>query len=640
MRLLALLSAAVPAAAQSMPKTLQKIIGMLNDLEDTLEKEKQVDAEKNKKLECWCDHNNYGVPLTTVQENIKTAIEDARVAIETHTASKSRFEVEIAQQTADLEKNNAEKSDVQTAFASEMEKLEQSIRDLTTNTVQLKNALVVLNGGTGLSQKKVVLKLRSDLSNHLTSDKLQRIDQVLDEDAVGEKFLQTSSEQAPQSGEIIGILKQMLDEFTADLAETKKSKTDTKETHEKQIKNLNLKIETLDRQILRSKNGLAEASTGLSENKDALKENEALMGDLIKFHGHVQTTCKEQMEAYAEKVAARAEEIAVVRDVIEFFGNDENQQAFRATTNFLQIRNQPSSTKKATKVKATKVALAQAKAKQPGPFETVIKSMQDMIVNLKAEDEQDTVHKDECVENLRQNREEATDLADEMNLASAEIQKLQAELDGINKDKKDADTEIAQLNDDLNKLDETRAADKASYEKEHGEQSLALKLLKAAITKLQKVYPMFVQQPSEPFAADSFTTGPKGPNSAGSTIVQLFHTVIDDTAKTIKAIEKEETEAKENYTKEREDAIATKDTLQAKLVDIEGAKSSRETKLLNSNERLANLQTATETNQKTGQTYHQSCDFLIANYDKRRDSRRDEIQAVGEAIKILESISI
>merc|ERR1719410_2173849 len=104
-------------------------------------------------------------------------------------------------------------------------------------------AAAAIEKGMGASfiQSSVANKLRSYIMEKATMDDASR-QMVL-------SFLSGSSEYAPKSGQIVGILKQMGDEMTAALKDATEAENEAKATYDEMMEAKTKEINTLTAQI-------------------------------------------------------------------------------------------------------------------------------------------------------------------------------------------------------------------------------------------------------------------------------------------------------------------------------------------------------------------------------------------------------
>merc|ERR1711953_1254074 len=264
-------------------------------------------------------------------------------------------------------------------------------------------------------------------------------------------FLTGSGEYAPQSGQILGILKQMYDEMLkggndAQDAEDAAIKTfeELMAAKKKEVEALSKDIETkLDRsgnlgvQIAQMKNDLGDTEEALAANKD--------------FLANLEKNCEIKKKEWEVVVKTRAEELAALADTIKILNDDDALELFKKTlpsaSSLMQIQVSADATKKQVltmlkhfmKEKPVHdrigfIALA-LEGKKIG-FDKVIKMIDDMIATLKIEQADDDAKKEYCAKEFdaaddkKKGLERAySDLEIAIENAQEDIAKLAEEID-------------------------------------------------------------------------------------------------------------------------------------------------------------------------------------------------------------------
>merc|ERR1719424_773089 len=224
-------------------------------------------------------------------------------------------------------------------------------------------------------------------------------------------FLSGSSDYAPASGEITGILKTMGDEMKADLEDAVKKEGEAVAAYEelmaakkKEVNALTKMIETklgrigdLDVAIQQMKNDLGDTAEGLLEDK--------------KFIADLDKNCDEKQKLNEENVKYRTQELAALSDTIKILNDDDALELFKKTlpgvSSFAQVDVSEKSNKARAldivdglrsqgqrRVQLDFISLA-LKGKKIG-FEKVIKMIDDLVAELKQDQINDDAKKEYC----------------------------------------------------------------------------------------------------------------------------------------------------------------------------------------------------------------------------------------------------
>merc|ERR1712079_852137 len=119
-----------------------------------------------------------------------------------------------------------------------------------------------------------------------------------------------SEEYAPQSGQIVGILKEMDDEMTKSLGEATATEEAAIKTHETLIGDLGVEIAGME-------NDLEDTQQSLAEDK--------------KFVAELAGTCEKKKKEWAEIEKVRAEELVALAETIKILNSDDALELFKKT---------------------------------------------------------------------------------------------------------------------------------------------------------------------------------------------------------------------------------------------------------------------------------------------------------------------
>merc|ERR1719386_362172 len=142
-------------------------------------------------------------------------------------------------------------------------------------------------------------------------------------------FLQDGGDYAPQSGQIVGILKGMKDDMEAELKEAIADE-------EKAIKGFGelkaskeAEIETATEAIETKTQRAGEVAVSAVQTKDSLEDTEAELADAQKLLSQLETECKTKEAEWGEKCKVRAEEVKAISEAISILNDDDALDVFK-----------------------------------------------------------------------------------------------------------------------------------------------------------------------------------------------------------------------------------------------------------------------------------------------------------------------
>merc|ERR1719456_1771416 len=305
-------------------------------------------------------------------------------------------------------------------------------------------------------------------------------------------------------------------------------------------------------------------------------------------------------------------------------------------------------------------------------FGTVNGIIDDMIGVMEAEGKDDEKHKEWCQAELASNEDEKAAVQDKADSIASAVSELQ---DSI---KTTAD-DIAALGDEIKQLDASVTIATVNRKKEHAEYTESLTLQEAAIqligkakNRLQKFYnpALHVPEPKKELSAEDRlysnlggqldepvafvqihkhqalkkvappempdTWGaykPAGGKSGG--VMALMDMLTSDLNADMQAAKHDEETAQRDYDNLMEESRETRQQNSKSIVDKEATKANMEGKLEETKETQA--LTADELNNvhQMLSEVHSSCDFLLQNFDVRREARASETESLKNAKAVL-----
>merc|ERR1719333_1269236 len=140
-----------------------------------------------------------------------------------------------------------------------------------------------------------------------------------------------------QSGEIVGILKQMKEEMEADLKEAQEAEAasgkafaELRTAKTAEIENGEAMAEKKEDEKATTDNDLAEAKEDLGQETEALTEAQT-------FLANMKETCAEADKNYETRKAARLDEMKAVAETITILTEDEARDAMAGTYSLVQL---------------------------------------------------------------------------------------------------------------------------------------------------------------------------------------------------------------------------------------------------------------------------------------------------------------
>merc|ERR1719458_559229 len=269
-------------------------------------------------------------------------------------------------------------------------------------------------------------------------------------------FLSQGQGYAPQSGQIVGILKQMKDTMEKNLAEVLAAE-------EEAIKNYDALMAAKKKELDANQAALESklervGQTGLDivEMKEDLDDTQKALAEDKKFLAELEKGCSTKQAEWDERCKIRADELLAIADTIKILNDDDALELFKKTLpspSFLQTKTTSAGMRKralavlqaaqahSTRPELDFIALA-LRERNHGPFDKVIGMIDEMVALLGEEQKADDDKKAYCeagidkTEDTKKSLEQKVDdlgaaLEDTKNMIATLTDEIEALSDGI-----------------------------------------------------------------------------------------------------------------------------------------------------------------------------------------------------------------
>merc|ERR1719453_87585 len=251
-------------------------------------------------------------------------------------------------------------------------------------------------------------------------------------------FTQTETYLGGASGEIFGILKQLLEQMTEDLSDTEKLELKQKEDAKSLLAELKTQLDEAEKMLMSKEMALAENGKALTDAKEDMENAETSLDADSKFLKQVIEMCGQMDTHFEERIKTRNLELAAIGEALTMLTSDDARDLFTSTLGFVQLRSLKR-VKSARERASDVLRKAGAKAKNTDlialsttvaldGFMKVKKAINEMIDDLKTQQADEVKHKDFC---------------------TAELQKNDMDTIAKTDEKKDLDSKIALLTENL-----------------------------------------------------------------------------------------------------------------------------------------------------------------------------------------------
>jgi len=672
------------SAAATTANPIRKVVTLMQNMQKEIEDQGAKEKELFDKFMCYCSGNNG--ELDKAAADTRAQIDELGAQLKSEEAEKAGTAQELEDHKKDREGATADLEEATMLRGKESAAFEESKADSETNINAMAGAIPALEkgmGGAALMQMPGSDRLHKIVAAYPNMDPMDRRNALA--------FLEQSGDYVPQSGQIVGILKAMKDEMEASLkeavADEAKGAAGFAELKASKEKEVEMATEAIETKMARA----GELAVSVVQTKDALEDATVELAATEKFAAQLKSQCATKEGEWAERSKLRNEEISAISEAINILNDDDALDVFKKAlpsslvqteTGFLQ-RGAGRATKAlkaqvilagvAAQYKDTPVRLAlytlqsKLKLKSAGGFDEVVKMVDDMVVLLGKQQKEDDKQNAWCAAEFDKSADEEAGHKSKLASVDAALAEQQDAISTLME-------EISTLTSSINELDKSVADATEQRKEEHQEYIDAMQMNEAAMglvekakNRMQKFYnpTLYKAAPKTERSgeqkiidAGSFAqvsvhatsdvapppppetfSGPLAKNEKSAGVIGLMDNIIKDLGNDMKEAENEEKTAQKDYAELMADSQETRAQDAKSLTGKKSTKAETEATLMTTKETRG----ATSTDLKMTRTYiqdlHASCDFIMQNFDLRKEARNNEVEGLKNAKAVLAGAS-
>lgn len=643
---------------------------MLQTMQKKVEEEGEAEKKLYDKFMCYCQDGG---------KDLETSIGAAEDKVSTLPSEITAAEERLQQLKDDIKQHQADRAAAKRSMqkatavrekdAAEFAKLKA---EADSNMVAVAKAIVALEKGVGAGflQTRAAQDLRTFIMN-----KAEVAD--IDRQTLVAFFSESHSEESPGTDQIIGMLKQMEASMKSVLSDGIKNEEESIKSYEKLMESKGQEVEALTASIDEKMKLVGELAVQIIEMKEDLTDTEgALMKDK-EFLKNLESSCATKTKEWEERSKTRAEELTALSETIKILNDDDALDLFKKTlpsgsASLVQVQQ----TRAALRDKALMVlrrvwrksdehhrpgidflvlALTGRKAMNQGMFDKVIGMCDDLVAELKQEQQDDIDKKEYCEKqfDLADDKKKSLERAEkdaENAIAKAKeaIETLTDEIEALEKGIKELDKSVVDAT-------EQRQEENQEFKDLMAADTKAKEILKFAKKRLNKFYnpalaltqgdqvqkTLFAEMNAH--ASGKAAPGPppdtwdayakKGEESTN--VVSMIDVLIADLDKEMTEAKADEKNGQEDYetmmsesaAKRTEDSKALSGKMEAKADAEKTLSEQTEVKKDTHSELWATI--------KYIDSLHHECDWLLKFFDVRKTARTGEIDALVKAKEVL-----
>merc|ERR1719221_324945 len=387
---------------------IRKVVTLLQHMQEQVTKEGEKEEGLYKKFMCYCKTSG-----TTLEDGIAAAsgkIEQLQSEVKALAENGGNVKAEIKKAQSDRAAAKTALKDGAAVREKEKGAFDAFKADAGANIGAINKAVAALTKGMGgFLQSAAATNLRVLVEKGIAG--LEEGDrQTLASFLDGSQ----SSSYAPQSGEIVGILKQMGDTMGKDLAEAEAAEKEAAATYEKMVAAKTQEIEALTASIEAKLQESSDKAVKLVQAKNDLKDTQEGVAEDQQFLAELAKGCKTKEAEWEVVVKTRGEELLALSKTIKILNDDDALELFKKTlpsaSAFVQVQVTAKS-QKARALEAIRAAQTQGQKQNRAQLDLIalalrgkkigfgkVIEMIDAMVQTLSKDQQDDDHKVEYCE--------------------------------------------------------------------------------------------------------------------------------------------------------------------------------------------------------------------------------------------------
>lgn len=645
-----------------------KVIEMLGDLQQKIIKEGEVAQKEYDEFAEWCEEESKNLQFEiktgkATSEELKSTIEKAVAdigafdeAIEEKVTAISTDEADLKAATEIRTKENADFVAEEADLVDTVDTLERAIGILQREMAKSGGAaLMQLNGHQkNAGNLAAALKTLLDASSISTGDAkkitalVQNQQQASDDD--GDLGAPDPAVYKGQSGGIIEVLEDLLNEAEEQLSVARKKETNSQHNYELLKQELDDSIMFANKEMDKMKKGkAASAETKATAEGDLAQTLKALAEDTQQL-ADTHHDCMNKAADFEASTNSRGEELKALAEAKKII-SEMTGGAAGQTYSFIQIAGTSSLASSADLAnfeaakyvrnlsqKLNSEVLAQlanrmqtaarfSAAAGEDPFAKVKGLINDMIERLIKEGEQEAGHKAYCDKEMSETKAKKEELTTEIDKLSTKIDSQKAQSAQLKEDVATLSKELSDLAKSQAEMDKIRKEESEAFVTNKAEMEEGLEGIKLALKVLNEYY---AKEDKAHGAAEG----------AGGGIIGMLEVIESDFSKGLAQMISEEDTASAEYeriTKENEIAKASKEqdvkykTKKYKSLDKASADLSSDKE---------GLQTELDAVLDYWEKIKEQCIAKPEPYEERKKRREAEIAGLKEALTILEGEAV
>jgi chromosome segregation ATPase len=384
---------------------IRKVVTLLQTMQKKVEEEGAAEAKLYEKFMCYCKNggSDLAASIGAAEDKVSSLPSEIKAA-----------EEKLEQTKSDVKQAQSDKAAAKDAMAKATAIREKEAAVFASTKAEADATIAAIVKAVSALEKGIAGGFLQTRSADVLREFVQHDADVAEADRQTlTSFLSASEESsyAPQSGQIVGILKQMGDTMAADLASATKTEEEAIKTYDELMAAKKAEVDALTAAIEKKLKQIGELGIEIVEMKEDLSDTEAALMADKEFLANLEKSCATKTAEWEERSKTRAEELVALADTIKVLNDDDALDLFKktlpsASASFVQTRVSLETMRSKAVQDLRKALLTASRHRRPGldflvlalsgkraltqgTFDKVVKMIDTMVAELKKEQQDD-----------------------------------------------------------------------------------------------------------------------------------------------------------------------------------------------------------------------------------------------------------
>merc|ERR1719183_3229760 len=563
---------------------ITKVVKLLESMLEQSKEDGEEDRKLHAKFTCYCETQES--TKTQEVEDLTSKIAFLESKIGGAQGSTGKLSSECAELKSDMAANEQARANAQSIRDKENAAFTELEADLVAALDQMKNAIDTLSEVGADQTKSAGADMKQFMAGGFLQSKskatasLKAVSMLLDkkQNAVLSSFLQApfTGTYSSQSGEVMGIIKNMKDTFEENLADARKTEKTQKKEFDEFMDVKQTAFDEMSALYDEKQSLLGDNDDELAARRKALADAKKQKGIKEEFLADLVPLCEERTKEYEVRKGLRANEDAALAEALAILNSDAAFDTFQKVdaTDFLQtsaVHRHDATRDRVEQLLRTasgvqhskRLARIAASLEAENAFTEVLGEIDTMLEVIVEEGKADKEKLDWC-------RDERTSNDKSLGEKNDQISELKDTITTLTNTIQEPDTGLkdliasdeASLEDNANQQKQAtkqREEENAAYEADISNLVTAQDLVGKAIGTLSDYYAKLEKESGETSKDEVVLSGEtdavaatgekfsKGQSEGGNKAIDMLEMILDDTKKEEEQAHKDENDAQKKY---------------------------------------------------------------------------------------------